>query len=161
MGSSGYDVRPATEADARWLAPSVRADDAAELMATGQTPLDALLHSLSLSDEAFVLTADGEPLCLFGFVDLSHKMPGWAGAWAISGEAVERHKRAFIAASWEHTERALSRWLALTNFVDARYVRSIRWLEKMGAEFLDPISIGKDGVLFRQFVLTRKSFEEA
>lgn len=150
--------------DLAWqLAHHVREPDAAEVEAsTGHTPLEALVESVRLSAVAKAALVDGQPMALFGFVDLSRQWgPGWAGVWAITGTLVDEHPAAFQAATVRELAAALERWPTLTNFVDCRYRRSIRWLERMGAIFLEPQPFGVAQLPFAQFILTRSNFKEA
>lgn len=158
MATEPLYVVEANDTLACLLAPTVRQADADEVLAfSRQTPLEALRGSLKTSTEAHAIMAEGhaDPLMLFGYQDIAR---GWCVAWAISGSLVETYPREFISVSRAEVGKALERWPVMTNWVDVRYERSIRWLTKMGAQFLPPLPQGAAGLPFTQFILCREWF---
>lgn len=145
----------ATEADARELAPRMRAADAAELLAsTGHQPLEGLLESLELSSEAYALFFDGELAALCGLA------PGpfftFVGyPWLLGSDVIERHKRAFVRASRAALEEWASRYFLLEQAVDARYVRALRWAARVGFQVEPPAPFGVLGLPFCRITLRR------
>ena len=62
---------PATEDDARELAPLLRPEDRAEMLALGLDPVDGLLQSLAAAREAWTWRDDGRLICMAGVAPLS------------------------------------------------------------------------------------------
>lgn len=154
----------ATPDHLRELAAYMREPDADEVMASDcQSPLEALEDSASLSDDqgAQALLVNGSPMAIYGQTDLSHVQPGLGGMWCLTSELVEGNKEAFQKATNAAFRSAFKRYSILTNLVDCRHTRAIKWLKRMGAIFLPPRPLGKDGLPFQQFIVTRETFKEA
>lgn len=140
---------PATEDDARELAPLLRAEDRAEVLALGVEPVDGLLQSVAAAREAWTWRADGLVICMAGVAPLS--LIGRTGVpWLLGSDLVPAHRRIFMV----ETRRAVARWLGmfdvLRNVVDARYAAAIRWLRWLGFEVGEPFAL--QGGLFRTAV---------
>lgn len=125
-------IRPATLEDAHSLAGRLRFADVEELMASsGHEPLEGLLVSLELSVEAYAAELDGEVIALFGVGQ--HTLDPKCGVpWLLGSDELRRVPKALVKHSAEMVERWLQKWPTLCNFVDARHVESIHWLERMG-----------------------------
>jgi len=137
---------PATEADARELAPLLRADDRAEVLALGCDPVESLLVSLSASREAGTWRDDGRIICMAGVVPLS--LIGQTGVpWLLGSDLVPVHRRAFLL----ETRRMVACWLGifavLRTTVDCRYEAAIRWLRWLGFSLGEPFPVANG--LFR------------
>lgn len=140
---------PATEGDARELAPLLRAEDRGEVMALGFDPLHGLLRSLTAAREAWTWRDDGKIICMAGIAPLS--LIGRTGVpWLLGSALVATHRRAFMV----ETRNTVARWLtlydALRNVVDARYAAAIRWLRWLGFTIGEPFALGTG--LFRAAV---------
>lgn len=137
---------PATEDDARELAPLLRAEDRDEVLALGLDPVDGLLHSVVGAREAWTYRADGRIVCMAGVAPLS--LIGATGVpWLLGSDLVLAHRRAFMV----ETRRTIGRWLTLfpmlRNVVDARYAAAIRWLGWLGFTIGEPFPLARG--LFR------------
>jgi hypothetical protein len=133
---------PATEDDARELAPLLCAEDRAEVLALGLEPVDGLLQSLAAAREAWTWRDDGRIICMAGVSPLS--LLGSTGVpWLLGSPLVAAHRRAFMV----ETRRMVARWLtlfpALRNVVDARYAAAIRWLGWLGFTIGEPFPLAK------------------
>lgn len=122
---------PATEDDARELAPLLRVEDRAEVLALGIDPVPALLNGVVTAREAWTYRDDGRIICMAGISPLS--LIGHTGVpWLLGSPLVLEHRRAFMV----ETRRMVARWLTLfpllRNVVDARYEAAIRWLRWLG-----------------------------
>lgn len=131
---------PATEEDARELAPLLRAEDRAEVLALGLEPVDGLLQSLADAREAWTYRDGSRIICMAGITPRS--LIGRTGVpWLLGSELVIRHRRPFMV----ETRRMVAHWLShfnlLINVVDARYVAAIRWLGWLGFEISEPFSL--------------------
>jgi hypothetical protein len=132
---------PATEDDARELAPLLRAEDRAEVLALGVDPVDGLLQSLAAAQEAWTYRDDGRIICMAGVAPLS--LIGSTGIpWLLGSPLVAENRRAFMV----ETRRMVAHWLTLfpllRNVVDARYDAAIRWLRWLGFAIGEPFMLG-------------------
>lgn len=137
---------PATEDDVRELAPWLRAEDRAEVLALGCDPVDGLLQSLSGSCEAWTYRDDERIICMAGVAPLS--LIGRTGVpWLLGSDLVPAHRRAFML----ETRRMVARWLGmfsvLRNTVDCRHEAALRWLRWLGFSLSEPFSLANG--LFR------------
>ena len=133
---------PATEGDARELAPLLRAEDRAEVLALGVEPVDGLLQSLGAAREAWTYRDDGRIICMAGVAPLS--LIGSTGIpWLLGSPLVAAHRRAFML----ETRRMVAHWLTiflqLRNVVDARYEAAIRWLRWLGFTIGEPFPLAR------------------
>jgi len=142
-----YSLLPATEADARELAPLLRAPDRAEVLALGVEPVEGLLSSLRSSKEAWTArAADGRIICMAGVCPAS--LVGQTGVpWLLGSDLVPVYRRPFMV----ETRAMIARWLTLfpvlRNLVDARYEAAIRWLRWLDFTIGEPMPVGRG--LFR------------
>ena len=135
-------MTPAIEDDARELAPLLRAEDRAEVLALGVEPVDGLLQSLAAAREAWTYRDDSRIICMAGVSPLS--LIGHTGVpWLLGSPLVATHRRAFLI----ETRRMVARWLGwfplLRNVVDARYDAAIRWLRWLGFSIGEPFNFSR------------------
>jgi hypothetical protein len=142
---------PATEDDVRELAPLLRAEDRAEVLALGLDPVDGLLQSLAAACEAWTWRDGDRIICMAGVVPLS--LIGSTGVpWLLGSPLVARHRRAFMI----ETRSMVARWLmmfgVLRNVVDDRYVAAHRWLRWLGFEIGEtfPLANGRFRVVHKE-----------
>lgn len=133
---------PATEDDARELAPLLRAEDRAEVLALGLEPVDGLLQSVAAACEAWTWRDDGRIICMAGVAPLS--LIGSTGIpWLLGSPLVAAHRRTFMV----ETSRRVAHWLTLfpvlRNVVDARYEAAIRWLRWLGFTVGEPFPLAR------------------
>lgn len=146
----------ATEADARELAPLLRMEDRAEVLAflgpvdPIEGAADSLLQGLASAREAWTARdAAGRIICTGGVSPLS--LVGSTGVpWLLGSDLVRVHRRVFMVES----RRLVAHWLtlfdALRNVVDARYAAAIRWLRWLGFEISPPFALAHG--LFRRVI---------
>ncbi len=137
-----YTLHPATEADARELAPVLRAPDRDEVLAMlgpAADPADGLLASLATSREAWTARdADGRIICMAGICPAS--LIGRVGIpWLLGSDLVPAHRRAFMVETRRQVERWQGMFPVLRNLVDARYAAAIRWLRWLRFEIGEPV----------------------
>lgn len=154
------DVRlvPATPELAAAFVPLLREEDAAEAVALGLEPYEALRSSVANAEESYVLTFDGELACIFGISMPSRTVLAGGGpvlAWLLTTHAVTRHKKTFLRVSRAIVTDFLLRYEALVNVIDARYVGALRWARWLGFEVLPPTPVGPQGMLFCPFIRRR------
>jgi hypothetical protein len=153
------ELRPAVEADAAELAETMRAADAAEVLASGgYRPLEAALVSLAWTrrhgGEAYAARIDGQVVALFGVARPS-LLSTRAFPWLLTGEGVNRHPIIL----WRESQAVVADWLErfgeLEQQVDARYVQALRWARRLGFEVAEPAPFGQDGRPFCKITLRR------
>jgi hypothetical protein len=146
-----HQVVPATEAHCRALASRMRAEDAAEVMATaGISALAGLISSLRgtlrAGGQAWALLIGGEVAAIWG------TRPAWGGraalVWLLTGDLVDQHRRLFMQLSRAEVRRLLALFPELLNLVDIRYHRALRWAQWTGAELGAPVRFGRRRGLF-------------
>lgn len=102
--------------------------------ATGQPTLDTLMLSREVSHECYVALIDGYAVAIFGCAMGDWDAATYAHPWAIFTNRCRSHPREIMRVAREFVNR-WSRWYPyLTNLVDARNTRAIRWLESLGFE---------------------------
>lgn len=145
---------PAREVDARELAPVLRREDQAEVLALlgpvdlVDGPAESLLEGLASAREAWTARdAGGRIICMAGVSRMS--LIGSTGVpWLLGSDLVTAYRRAFLVES----RRMVARWLTvfevLRNVVDARYATALRWMRWLGFEIGPPFALAHG--LFRR-----------
>lgn len=145
-------LEKATMAHAAELAAVMRAADVLELTATGDTPMSALERGVGASEICCAIRFDGEIGVVFGLVRtnqdnaLAYRPDN---VWFLTGDAVNRHPRAFLRTMKSLMQQLLSISPALYNWVDERYVGAVWLLRQLGVELSEPVAFGINGELFR------------
>jgi hypothetical protein len=129
-------IRPTTEQDIEELASNLLPADRVEIEAMGLEPLAALKRSLGNSLECITFRWNGDLVTVVG---VSQVLPlGDINPWMISTPLILQHSRKVMG----YSRTILDHWLAqhhyLTNVVDQRHTRAVRWLGWLGASF-EPI----------------------
>ncbi len=130
----------AREDDARELAPLLRSEDRAEVLALGVDPFHGLLQSVAASRKAWTYRDDAQIVCMAGVAPLS--LIGSTGLpWLPGSPLVAARRRAFMV----ETRRMLAHWLTmfdvLRNVVDAQYEAAVRWLRWLGFKVGKPFRL--------------------
>lgn len=151
----GFEIREARPSDIPAMKRHLRAEDAAEVMASdGQTPAQALTESFAVSSHRYSLVWMGKPIAMFGLVP-SKQVENSAVVWLLATRAVDHCPKTFLVLSVEVVREFLKAYAVLFNFVDARYTRSVIWLKRLGATMGDPIPYGRAGLPFIPFAFRR------
>lgn len=150
----------ATPAHAEALAPLLRAEDLAEVAASGHgTGLDALLGSLAASDGAWAAIIGDEVAAMFGVVPIHKTLLGGERlgiAWLLTGRAIARSPRLLLRYSRLVLATLLLDWDGLCNYVDARYAGAVRWAKWLGLNVGKPVPFGPDGLPFHPVGIRRQ-----
>jgi ABC-type nitrate/sulfonate/bicarbonate transport system substrate-binding protein len=142
-------VERATEEHAQDLAPRMRAEDAAEVLASGgYEPLDALLVSMDASDEAWAVFFDNELGAIYGIA--RGCIP-----WLLTSDVIDRHPKAFVGECKEVLRAWMEQHPVLVQQVDARYARALRWASRMGFRVDEPEPFGTSGLPFCRITMRR------
>ena len=151
-------IRAPEPGDADALVANLRPADIAEceaLLGPGRERW-ALEQSMQRSPLCWVGCADGEVACIFGVSPLS--LVGGQGApWLLGTPLVERHRGAFIRRNPAYIARMLAAFPHLLNIVDARNIKSIAWLRKLGFTIHPTMPAGVSGMPFHPFSMEARS----
>lgn len=145
-------VRPGHIED---LLANVRTPDVAEFWAAGHvTPQQAVHLSLKHSREAWAgVAGNGQLLCLFGIAGGS-LLSNRGTVWMIGHSRLDRFARPFLRDCGAQVQAMLGRYEHLSNWVDARNTRAIRWLRWLGFEIHAAAPHGADGLPFHYFEMS-------
>lgn len=144
MGAVSF-VR-AEVAHAEALAPNLRANDVAEVLAGGHASARAaLVRSLEVSDVAYALLLGEEVAALFGVAPMPQTVLGGDDSvgivWLLTGKAVARRPKDFLRSApyalnllWPRAER-------LSVMVDARYGGALSLLRSLQRRRLAAVRI--------------------
>lgn len=148
------ELREPTAEDVDYLIANMRQPDIDELLAISGSIEKTVRHSVARSNHKWSVYADGQFVCIFGISQPTLLSDGGV-VWMLGTDLIERYKGAFIKHSRDYIEAMLSVYPYLTNFVDARNTRTIRWLKFMGFTFLPAKPLGVKMLPFYQFELRR------
>ncbi len=143
--------RPATVADAVAIVPHLRQADIDEcdaLVGPGRV-LEMAVGTVSASIIATAWEKDGELVALFGVA--GNLLGDFGTPWMFGTRAVDRNGRAVMALSGGYIRQMLELFPRLTNIVDVRNARSIRWLKRIGFKFHPAVPFGPAGMMFYPF----------
>ena len=131
------------------LCQNVRQSDIDELQAScGLSPEDVLLKTYALDGVKLAFKVDSEILCAFGVTDLldSQGIP-----WMIASKNLSDNKKSFLKACKVIFPELKKHYQVMENYVDARNMDSIKWLEWLGFEVFDPVTFGLEKLPFHRF----------
>ena len=136
---------------AAWIAPRLRYADSLEIQAyAGITPIRALSLSLRASSMAVTGFWDGEPVGMFGVVPIS-TVDGIGAPWMLGTPKTDKLAREWLVEAPQWLTMLGDGYFVLRNWVDARNVRSILWLRRMGFKVSGAEPYGVSGLPFRLF----------
>jgi hypothetical protein len=128
------------------LAGRLKESDVAEIDAAyAMEPLDAIT-SLRGSDVTGAYI-DGRLEVIYG-VNAADYDANMAAVWMLSSDVLHRHAKRLIRLGRQWLDEQQARHGVLFNFVDARAVRTLSWLRRMGFSFTDVPQYGARGLPF-------------
>lgn len=145
------EVRLARIEDAAIIGANIRELDRLELEAsTKLTPSEAVAESIALSVACWTAVLDEVPIASFGVTSIS--MIGGVGSpWLLGSSDCDRVTVPFVRLTRDYIPAMLSLFPKLENLVDARNVKSIRWLRRLGFNIREAIPHPYSGALFHPF----------
>jgi len=147
-------IRAPRIGDPAALAPRLRAQDVAELNASGHVDLQHVLQfSLHISRMKAAAEIDGELVALFGVSSLS-LLGGMGAPWFLGSDAVVRHARVLQRMAPGYISEMLQAYPHLINRVHAENTISVRWLKRLGFT-VHPARLNAHGHLFHDFEMKR------
>jgi len=116
----------------------LRDEDVHELWALGRVaPKEAVVRSVQMSTEAYVVMADDEPIAVFG---VYIPVLGRTGVpWFLGTREVDRHARAYVRMGRRYIAHLLDRCDVLMNMASAESTTSLRFLSAMGFDIHEPV----------------------
>jgi hypothetical protein len=147
------NVRPATEADALFIAENMKADDAAEVRALNKGSLAVLVKS-AFHDAHTVLAwgPEGSPSAIFGV----RANEGTGYVWSLSTPKIFDEWREVHRSTPAILDRLGRDFMVLANIKDARHRHHIRWLRSLGFTFINTYHLGEKQMPFHEFVRIQK-----
>lgn len=145
---------PATQTEVAHIAQALRARDRQELQAVHGDDVDVLAclrRAISVSEQAFTAWApDGEPIALYGVAAVS-LIGGLGCPWFLATDRAQSYPRDIVVVGKQSVQDWSQRYDQLFNYVDARNLRSIRWLKRIGFDVFPPLPYGVQGRPFHRF----------
>lgn len=145
-------MRYPTAADIEHLAANLRSADHDELMAShGDDVLGAVRHAVHVSTHCWAMHVCGE-LALIGGAAPVSLLGGIGSPWMLGAAHLDQVPGALTRMGIQYRDICLEAYPHLVNFVDARNVKSIRWLRRIGFTISDyPVPYGVHGMPFYKF----------
>lgn len=129
-------VREVREGDVEHIATHMRPADLDEVEAgTGsRDALTVLRSGVQISTPCWTIEVGGEPAGIFGASPTTDTLlaPGFGAVWMLGTAALERAPKQLTKLGRTYVRRMAEQYGALANFVDARNVKSIHWLARLG-----------------------------
>lgn len=147
-------VRQATAEDLEYVAHNLRPEDRAEVLAaTGLDP--RVLLPLAAQEGREVLAAglqsNNRAEIIFG-VDPIPELPSAGVIWLLSTPVIYDHPVEFVTRTRELLQKFHERYELLTNFIDERNERHVKWLSWMGFKQLRRVErFGAQNLPFIEF----------
>lgn len=128
------EIRETTPEATRIIAERLRdADEVEVFLLTGKPSYEALCESIAGSEASYCGYFDGEPGGIFGLGKLNDEV---GIPWMVGTPLMVRHSREWLPRSKAMIEWMHNRYPVLTNIVHGKNAKSIRWLHRLGFEFL-------------------------
>ncbi|WP_347989920.1 hypothetical protein [Methylomonas sp. AM2-LC] len=125
------------DTDIVYLAENLRQADIAELAAvTDLLPCEAVIASVQASDPRFLRAwlADDELLCICG---CSPVTVAQAAPWLLATDLLDKHLLRLTREARQGVQDMRSVYPHLTNVIDVKQVKIMRWLQLLGFAFTD------------------------
>lgn len=151
-------MRAADVGDVAPFMADIRPADRRECLVNSGNPAGVSLRKgIELGGAKHIALHDGRPLSIWG-VNQHPEFPKVGIAWMLTTRTAERHAFALFRALAPELNEALDKHPTLWNIAWENNELRIKWLGRMGAEFIayHP-SIGPLGEPFLEFIITKKS----
>lgn len=135
---------------------NIREQDAVDVAASGNDIVFEICACLQLAQESWIYRGErGELLCIMGISKFDRNAVG-RSIYMLGTDFINGYKKELLI---KEARQVITQWVkqygCLFNAVYSENERSIRWLKRMGAEFLSE-GFTIDGKLFYQFVITER-----
>lgn len=130
------DVRWPTEEDIQTLIARIRADDLAEMEATigrGADQVEAMRYVIAHSSHAWAILINNRLAMIGGLYPMCSVLGGdEAQPWMMATDLMDSTPRILMRVALRYLSIMRGHYPRLSNHVDARNRRSIRWLQAIG-----------------------------
>lgn len=126
-----WTVKPAHPSHVARIANRMRTIDAAECLAVGHSPKQALRSSLKASTFALTVLLDGRPVAMLGVTPYS-VLEGIGSPWLLGTDEVLKGARHFLTVGPRVVEAMQREWPRLENYVGAENRAALRVLARLG-----------------------------
>jgi len=134
------------------LAENLRPSDLDEIAAVSDLePFVALMEAVAVSDRVWTIVSDETPIAVFGCAPAGD---GTGYVWMVGTPAMDQPSNAIgiLRATRPYLAEMHQVYSCLWNNIDARNVRSIRWLQWAGFSIIDAHPrFGRQGLPFLTF----------
>lgn len=110
----------------------------------------ALLESVKCSTYLRVFAHNGQAFAILG-TGASNLFSNRGMPWLLGTDEIRKHQTWFLKETRRQVQAMLRRHIFLENWVDARNITSIKWLEWLGFRLDDPEPYGVAQLPFRRF----------
>jgi len=148
-------VRPVREGDIETIAAGMRAADRDEIHATlGDIDVLAVLRQgAETSALIWTIEVGGEPAGVFGVTQGTEQI---GVPWMLGTYALERAPKQLTKLGRAYVHLMLQKYETLLNYVDARNLKSVYWLARLGFHVCtETESFGVFGLPFHRFGMKR------
>jgi hypothetical protein len=136
------------------IAMNLRAQDFDEVFAvTGENPYDAVKDDWAMSSRRWIVfnkeniavaVLGVRPINLFSDIGIP---------WLLGTKGLDKMKKFFVKYSKPIIEEMKKGFDLLINFVDARYLKAVKWLKWCGFTIDEPVPFGAINVPFHRFYM--------
>jgi len=152
-----FEIRDSVQSDIESLSCTMRKFDKEEVWAQSHsTPREALQHSYDNSEIALTAFWKGKIVGMFGIRPKS-LISDRAIVWLLTSDEASNMKLSFMKYSKKVIGMFLNLYPILENYVDSRYVDSVKWLKWCGFEIGEAEPHGVDKVPFHHAMIRRKN----
>lgn len=142
---------PVTKAHVASVASRMRECDRREIWAASHSrPRASLQRGVACSSLTLTGLVEGRPVCILGVAPVS-LLTGVGTPWMLATSGLERAARPMLRLSLPIVEAMNERFPTLVNYVDARNMKTIRWLDWLGFHVEPAAPHGADGLPFHRF----------
>lgn len=145
-------MRAVTDGDILELAAGMRRADRQEIMASSGPDILATVRRAVASSTACWSVYVGDVFVMIGGVAPLSLLGSVGSPWMLGTEALEKVPGALTRVGIQYLQIVLGLYPELVNYVDARNIKSIRWLRRLGFTIADqPIPYGLQRLPFYRF----------
>ena len=149
-------MRKYRHADYYILLHQMREPDRLEVQILSGNVEKAVRMTLALADKVWTGTIDDEVVCVFG-VNPRSILTNEGCPWLLGTKKLDKYPVTFMRHARPYLERMKARYPRLSNLVDVRNSRSVRWLKLLGFNMHQPVAI--NGGQFYPFSLNYAGME--
>ncbi len=144
--------RYAVPGDAAIVAANLRAEDRAECLAMGTLDIAGELAAAIATPgtETLAVLHEDRPIGLFG-IQPETAASDRAGVWFLGTDELNQYGREIVEVTRRYFALKLMCYSVLYNYVDSRYLASVKYLKLCGAKFIPEKARMMNKVLFHYF----------